>query len=59
MSKSAAGTGALSAIPAMQREADMLAQAMPADMPLRQRRWLGLQMLEGDIQPRLCRQRRR
>ncbi len=25
----------------LQREADMLAQAMPADMPLRQRRWLG------------------
>ena len=30
----------------------MLAQAMPADMPLRQRRWLGLQMLEGDIYSR-------
>ncbi len=36
----------------LQREADMLAQAMPADMPLRQRRWLGLQMLEGDIYSR-------
>ena len=36
----------------LQREADMLAQAMPDDMPLRQRRWLGLQMLEGDIYSR-------
>ncbi|MCS2157409.1 Fe(2+) transporter permease subunit FeoB [Scandinavium sp. H11S7] len=31
------------------READSLAQAMPPEMPLKQRRWLGLQMLEGDI----------
>ncbi len=30
------------------READLLAQQMCAD-PARQRRWLGLQMLEGDI----------
>ncbi len=31
------------------READSLAQVMPQAMPLKQRRWLGLQMLEGDI----------
>lgn len=31
------------------READSLAQVMPKEMPLKQRRWLGLQMLEGDI----------
>jgi ferrous iron transport protein B len=31
------------------REATTLAQAMPQEMPLKQRRWLGLQMLEGDI----------
>jgi ferrous iron transport protein B len=31
------------------READSLAQVMPQEMPLKQRRWLGLQMLEGDI----------
>jgi len=34
------------------READALAAAMAADMPARQRRWLGLQMLEGDIYSR-------
>ncbi|MBA5602616.1 Fe(2+) transporter permease subunit FeoB [Pectobacterium aroidearum] len=34
------------------READVLAQAMAVDMPLHQRRWLGLQMLEGDIYSR-------
>ncbi|MDU7648698.1 MAG: ferrous iron transport protein B, partial [Klebsiella michiganensis] len=34
------------------READKLAQAMAADIPQRQRRWLGLQMLEGDIYSR-------
>jgi len=33
-------------------EADMLAQAMAVDMPLQQRRWLALQMLEGDIYSR-------
>ncbi|TDN57407.1 Fe(2+) transporter permease subunit FeoB [Scandinavium goeteborgense] len=31
------------------READSLAQVMPKEMPMKQRRWLGLQMLEGDI----------
>ena len=31
------------------QEANVLAQHVPADMPLQQRRWLGLQMLEGDI----------
>ena len=31
------------------REAGELAKSMPQDMPLKQRRWLGLQMLEGDI----------
>jgi ferrous iron transport protein B len=31
------------------REANALSQAMPQEMPLKQRRWLGLQMLEGDI----------
>ncbi|ECW8872846.1 Fe(2+) transporter permease subunit FeoB [Salmonella enterica] len=31
------------------READFLADAMAQEMPLQQRRWLGLQMLEGDI----------
>lgn len=31
------------------READDLAKVMPQEMPLKQRRWLGLQMLEGDI----------
>lgn len=34
------------------READKLAQAMAADIPQRQRLWLGLQMLEGDIYSR-------
>ncbi len=36
----------------LKREADVLAQAMPADMPPQQRYWLGLQMLEGDIYSR-------
>ncbi|EKG5015089.1 Fe(2+) transporter permease subunit FeoB [Salmonella enterica] len=31
------------------REAGFLADAMAQEMPLQQRRWLGLQMLEGDI----------
>ena len=34
------------------REAQHLAQLMPDNMPLQQRRWLGLQMLEGDIYSR-------
>ncbi len=34
------------------READLLAQRMSAQIPTRQRRWLGLQMLEGDIYSR-------
>lgn len=34
------------------READWLAQAIAPEMPLKQRRWLGLQMLEGDIYSR-------
>ncbi|MBN0889252.1 hypothetical protein JTM01_41125, partial [Pseudomonas aeruginosa] len=34
------------------READLLAQQMSAQIPTRQRRWLGLQMLEGDIYSR-------
>ncbi len=34
------------------REASHLAQLMPENMPLQQRRWLGLQMLEGDIYSR-------
>ena len=34
------------------READQLAQFMPQTMPQKQRRWLGLQMLEGDIYSR-------
>src|SRR5699024_12704230 len=33
-------------------EADSLAKVMPSDIPLKQRRWLGLQMLEGDIYSR-------
>ena len=33
-------------------EADTLANAIPAEMPLKQRRWLGMQMLEGDIYSR-------
>ena len=36
----------------LSREADVLAQSMAADMPVQQRRWLGLQMLEGDIYSR-------
>ncbi|MCL5500544.1 Fe(2+) transporter permease subunit FeoB [Escherichia coli] len=36
----------------LSREADELAQSMAADMPVQQRRWLGLQMLEGDIYSR-------
>ncbi|MGY5955063.1 Fe(2+) transporter permease subunit FeoB [Kosakonia sp. BK9b] len=34
------------------READALAQMMPSEMPWQQRRWMGLQMLEGDIYSR-------
>lgn len=34
------------------REAENLASAMTKTMPARQRRWLGLQMLEGDIYSR-------
>ncbi len=34
------------------READKLANAMAKEMPAQQRRWLGLQMLEGDIYSR-------
>lgn len=34
------------------READRLANAMAKEMPAQQRRWLGLQMLEGDIYSR-------
>ena len=33
----------------LRREAGVLAEAISADMPLQQRRWLGMQMLEGDI----------
>ncbi|MGL5603437.1 MAG: Fe(2+) transporter permease subunit FeoB [Silvania sp.] len=36
----------------LQREAGRLAQEMAQNMPLRQRHWLGLQMLEGDIYSR-------
>ncbi len=36
----------------LQREANALAGAMAQEMPLTQRRWLGLQMLEGDIYSR-------
>lgn len=35
--------------PALQQEVDSLAQEMPPNMPLRQRHWLALQILEGDI----------
>lgn len=35
------------------REAESLADVMAADMPAQQRRWLGLQMLEGDIYSRV------
>lgn len=34
------------------READLLAQEMDQSMPAKQRLWLGLQMLEGDIYSR-------
>ena len=34
------------------REAEQLAQFMPLTMPQKQRHWLGLQMLEGDIYSR-------
>jgi ferrous iron transporter FeoB len=34
------------------READFLAQEISPEMPAKQRRWLGLQMLEGDIYSR-------
>ena len=34
------------------READSLADAMSHSLPLKQRRWLGLQMLDGDIYSR-------
>ena len=34
------------------REASALADTMPQDLPLKQRRWLGLQMLDGDIYSR-------
>ncbi|WP_313758183.1 Fe(2+) transporter permease subunit FeoB [Atlantibacter hermannii] len=36
----------------LNREANMLAEWMPGEMPFTQRRWLGLQMLEGDIYSR-------
>lgn len=35
--------------PVLQQEVDLLAADMPAEMPLQQRRWLALQILEGDI----------
>ncbi|MBU9813134.1 Fe(2+) transporter permease subunit FeoB [Rahnella sp. C60] len=35
--------------PLLQQEVDVLAAGMPQDMSLQQRRWLALQMLEGDI----------
>ena len=34
------------------REASVLADAMSPELPLKQRRWLGLQMLDGDIYSR-------
>ncbi|CAH6661131.1 Fe(2+) transporter permease subunit FeoB [Pseudocitrobacter vendiensis] len=34
------------------REAENLARAMPESIPAKQRRWLGMQMLEGDIYSR-------
>ena len=37
---------------ALLREADVLTAEMPDGLPSRQRRWLGLQMLEGDIYSR-------
>lgn len=38
--------------PPLLREADALAREMTATLALKQRRWLGLQMLEGDIYSR-------
>ncbi len=38
--------------PRLLEEADKLAAEMPVDMPEQQRRWLALQMLEGDIYSR-------
>ncbi|OAT15750.1 ferrous iron transport protein B [Buttiauxella noackiae ATCC 51607] len=38
--------------PKLLEEADKLATEMPGDMPAQQRRWLALQMLEGDIYSR-------
>ncbi|MCE0827931.1 Fe(2+) transporter permease subunit FeoB [Buttiauxella sp. A2-C2_NF] len=38
--------------PKLLEEADNLAAEMPHDMPAQQRRWLALQMLEGDIYSR-------
>jgi ferrous iron transport protein B len=35
--------------PVLQQEVDAMAAAIPEQMPLQQRRWLALQMLEGDI----------
>ncbi|MGG8473054.1 Fe(2+) transporter permease subunit FeoB [Rahnella sp. PAMC25617] len=35
--------------PVLQQEVDVLAAEMPQDMALQQRRWLALQILEGDI----------
>ncbi|MBV6818775.1 Fe(2+) transporter permease subunit FeoB [Rahnella sp. PD12R] len=35
--------------PVLQQEVDVLAAAMPENMALQQRRWLALQILEGDI----------
>ena len=35
--------------PVLQQEVDVLAAGMPQDMALQQRRWLALQILEGDI----------
>src|SRR5471030_1628291 len=35
--------------PVLQQAVDQLADEMPAGMPLQQRRWLALQILEGDI----------
>src|SRR5476649_1599594 len=35
--------------PVLQQEVDLLAAEMSVDMPLQQRRWLALQILEGDI----------
>src|SRR5471032_951234 len=35
--------------PVLQQEVDAMAAAIPETLPLQQRRWLALQMLEGDI----------